>query len=118
MAVRLLPEETDPDGTGRPLRPDLPWLRNLSWTKVHAMQLGFGFAILVYWGLALGAVGAAFGLAVLVAEFVLGEAQEQTDRSLCDHDLGFHDVAQKPWYFLSAAVVVYGVMAAIWGVPY
>ena len=106
-----------PEGDDHPVRPDLPWLRNLTWVKIHSMQLGFGLGLLVYWSQVLGTQGLAFGLAIVVAEFILGEFQENTEYTECDHDLGAHDVREKPWYFTSVAVATYGACLLLVGVP-
>ena len=104
-------------GDGRPLRPDLPWLRNLRWVKLHSMQLGVAMGITVYWGQTLGLSGIAFGLSIVAAELILGEWQEQTERSKVSHDVGAHDVREKPWYFVSSALVTWAAFAVILGVP-
>lgn len=94
--MQLLPETDD-----RPVRPDLPWLRNLSWIKIHALQLGFFAGVVVYWGSALGYPGAVFGLILHMIGFVLGDANVRSG-STCDHNLGAHDIRVKPWYFGTA----------------
>jgi len=104
--IRLLPESVD-----RPIRPDLPWLRNLSWVKIHSLQLGLGFALFAYFAVAWGEVGALIGASVVVIEVVFGKADGAT------HDLGVHDVVEKPWYFLSAFVVTVGVFVVAIGPP-
>ena len=105
-------EDVDP-----PPQPDVFVLRNLTWTKIHSMQIGLGVAILIYWSLALGRTGTAFGLAVMVALAALGLAQERSERTQADHGLGFHDVREKPWYALSAALATYVAMGVLWGWP-
>ena len=108
----ILPETDD-----RPIRPDLPWLRNLSWTKLHAMQIGFGIALIVYLALSMGEEGVALGLLVLAAQAAFGELQEHSD-SLCEHDIGIHDFIEKPWYALSSGVATYVALGILWGWPY
>ena len=105
-----------PETEDRPLRPDLPWARNLSWTKVHAAQLGFGIALIVYWAFAEGESGLALALVVNAGQFVFGEVQERGE-GLCDHDIGAHDLVEKPWYGLSAALGTLLVLVALWGMP-
>lgn len=114
-----LPEEIDPyTGDGRPIRPDLPWLRNLTWTKLHAMQIGLGIAVIAYMGLLLGEGGLVLGLVVVAAEVVLEGRRERSEDSTCDHGLGVHDLIEKPWYGLSAALTTYIVMGLWWGWPH
>lgn len=98
-----LPEDVDKDGDGRPIRPDLPWLRNLSWEKLHAMQIGFGVGLIVFWAQTLGYPGVGFGVAVLVALMAFGVLQRRSSRSNCEHSLGLHDLRHKPWYGITAA---------------
>ena len=115
---RWLPEEVDEQtGDGRPLRPDLPWLRNLRWVKLHALQLGFALGVVVYWGQLLGVEGVVFGLVIVAAEALMGEWQEQHERSHCNHVLGWHDAREKPWYFITAGVLTWALLAAVVGVP-
>ena len=110
--IELLPE-----GEDHPIRPDLPWLRNLTWVKIHAMQLGFGFALTAYLSLLFGFNGAVVGLLVMVGEFILSERERRDPDSMCDHGLGAHDMREKPWYFLSAAFATYVVMVGLFGSP-
>ena len=113
-----LPEEVDPEtGDGFPLRPDLPWFRNLRWVKIHAMQIGFAIGIIVYWGQSLGLDGTAYGIAVLAMKIIMGEFQEHTEITSCQHDIGVHDLIEKPWYGIYAAAFTYVAMSALWGAP-
>ena len=105
----LLPETDD-----HPVRPDLPWLRNLSWVKIHAMQIGIGIAIMIYWGQSIGLEGTAYGIGVLAASAIFGKYQER--RQDCDHALGIHDFVLKPWYGLFTAIACYLAMTYYWGV--
>ena len=105
------------DGIGRPIRLDLPWVRNLSWIKIHSMQLGFAVALVIYFGLTLGYIGTSFGLAVLIIEAAFGEIQENTDITVCEHDIGWHDFREKPWYGISVGMITLLLLSLIWGVP-
>lgn len=106
-----------PASDDSPPRPDLPVLRHLTWTELHAAVLGGSFAFLVYWGMVLGRGGVVFGIAVTVAQLILGERQRKSKRSKCEHRIGAHDLRQEPWYFAAAAVVLWIALAAIGGVP-
>lgn len=112
-----LSEEVHENGEGRPIRPDLPWLRNLSWTKIHAMQLGAAFGIMVFFGQLWGFRGSVFGLAVSVAQFVISDQNVKSKRTSCQKRLGATDIRQKPWYFLSAALFVWAGIALVLGPP-
>lgn len=100
-----------------PPRPDLPVLRHLNWREIHAMQLGGGFGILVYWGQALGQEGVVFSLALIVARIILGERNKRSENNKCEHNLGFHDVRGEPWYFVVTSVLLWAGFSAVAGVP-
>lgn len=109
----ILPESED-----RPTRLDLPWIRNLSWVKVHAMQIGFAVGLIVYWGQLLGMRGIAFGFAVAMAEKAFSLRKQRSSKSCCTHSIGVHDLREKPWYGLSAAIATWLLVAFYFGVPY
>jgi len=106
-----------PETETHPLRPDIPLLRHLTWTELHAAALGGSFAVLVYWGMALGRGGVVFGIAVTVAQLILGEKQRKSKRSKCEHRIGVHDIRKEPWYFAASAVVLWIALAGVGGVP-
>jgi len=110
--VEWLPETDE-----YPPRPDVAILRHLTWTESHAAVLGGSFAFLVYWGMALGRGGVVFGVAVTVAQLILGEGQRKSKRSKCEHRIGVHDLREEPWYFAAAAVVLWIALATMGGVP-
>lgn len=109
LGIRLLPENAD-----RPIRPDLPWLRNLSWVKLHALQIGFGVGLLVFWSQLLGESGVAFGLAIIVAQVALGLRESRSADSPCEHALGVHDLREKPWYGITAAFWTWACAWSLW----
>jgi hypothetical protein len=104
-----------PETDKNPPRPDVPVLRHLTWTESHAALLGASFGLLVFWGMSRGRGGVVFGLAVTVAQLVLGERQRKSKRSKCEHRIGVHDVREEPWYFTSAGVAAW-IVAAVVGV--
>jgi len=98
VVIELLPPrdaEADPWGEQRPIRPDLPVLRNFSYTKLHALQLGGVVGLFLFWTrrAGYGRVMAAF-LTVLVYLLALADPS--------DHRLALVDVQEKPWYFSTA----------------
>ena len=101
----------------RPIRPDLPFLRNWSHTKSHAVQLGIGFGVFAYFAARWGEVGALIGVSVLVIEAIVGKRQQKAESSTCDHTVGFHDVVEKPHYFVTAFLLVVGAFVGITGTP-
>lgn len=99
-----------------PLRPDVPFFRHLTWTELHAALLGAPFGLMVYWSQVLGRSGVAFGLAVTIAQLILGEGQRRSKRSKCEHRIGKHDIEQEPWYFSTAGVAAWIVSTVVGGV--
>jgi hypothetical protein len=103
MCVRWLPATTesgDPFGKARPRRPDIPILRNFSFEKWHSIQLGVLFGLFVAGSLEVGQSGVAVGAVLLVVRAAVGEHND------CEHDIGFHDVREKPHYFGTAFLAV------------
>jgi hypothetical protein len=99
----------------RPVRPNLPWLRNLSWVKLHALQLGVGVGVFVAFAVAFGFPGAVVGVAYMVGDFVFARRRQYNPDSPCNHGIGAHDIKEKPWYFLTslfATQVVYVAVSA------
>lgn len=109
--MKLLPETDD-----RPVRPDLPWLRNLSWTKIHALQIGFFVGLLVCWGVALDQQIAVFAVVLYLVQYAIGGRVVKSDRQ-CDHNLGIHDLRLKPWYFATALFWTVVASSLLFGVP-
>lgn len=115
--IEWLPEEVNIDGSGRPVRPDLPWLRNLSWTKLHAMQIGVALGIIIYWGQLLNYGGVVFGLVIAFIQIILGHRQKKSSRTGCTHSVGFHDVKHKPWYTTYSTLPTWALLTLVFGLP-
>lgn len=116
----LLPEVTadeDPHGIARPTRPNVFILRNFSWLKAHSCQLGVVVGLVIYWAVAIGEMGVALGIAVLVINVAFGEVQCLTHITTANHRLGVHDFMAKPHYGLFSTLATIAVCVAIWGVP-
>lgn len=93
--------DDDPWGEDRPIRPDLPMLRWFSYTKWHALQLGFFVALLLYWtSVTLGQDMITAGIALYFVRYVLGFKEVS-----CNHTIGIHDIREKPWYFVTSLIV-------------
>lgn len=115
--IEWLPEEVNSDGSGHPIRPDLPWLRNLTWTKIHAMQIGAALGIIIYWGQLLNYGGVVFGLVIISIEIVFGIRQKHSHKTKCNHSVGLHDVRNKPWYATYSAVAIWALLVVVFGLP-
>lgn len=98
----------DPDRR-HPPRPDWPVFRHLTFTEVHAMELGLYFGLFIVWSMVLGTQQMAFGLAAVVARKIVSHRRKKGTSTECDHDVGFHDVVDEPHYFGVPVVVVVAV---------
>ena len=92
----------DPNGYARPLRPDIPILRNLSYIKYHALQIGMFGALFVYWSFSLGYTETGFVVAAFLVRTALGIREKKDPDRKCQHNVGLHDIRTKPWYFASS----------------
>lgn len=102
MGIELLPAvepSEDPWGEARPVRPNLPMLRWFSFTKWHAIQLGFFIGAFVYFAWRSGRLGMALTMISMIVKYVLDHRKVKDDGEACDHKAGFHDVVKKPHYF-------------------
>lgn len=111
MGPAWLPADDD-----HPPRPDWPIFRHLTFTELHALELGVGMAILVWWARVLGVQGAVFPLALYVARVILGKRREEGDTTPATHTVGLHDIRQAPPYFVVAAIVTITLLlVGAWG---
>jgi len=111
VRLTILPAVTKEDGPseyGRPVRPDLPILRNFSYTKWHALQLGAAFGSVAAFLYATGLLSALGVLLVVLVYRLLFDHRE-----LVEHGIGFHDAVVKPWYFSTAFVCLFSVLVAV-----
>lgn len=92
-----------------PPRPDLPVFRHLTFTEVHAMELGFYFGAFIVWSMALNMQAIAFGLTVVVIRKLVSHRRKNGSKTQCDHDIGFHDAVDESHYFGAPVVLVVGV---------
>lgn len=106
--VSWLPAEGD-----YPPRPDTPILRHLTFTEIHAVELGFYLGLLVVWALTLNESSAAFALVVSAARKIMSRRRMRDEAEDCDHDVGFHDAVAEPQYFGFPVVVIVGVYYAV-----
>lgn len=95
-----------PGDKTHPPRPNLPVLRHLTFTEIHAMELGLYFAVIVVVAIELGAEGAVVPLAVVVGRKLVSDRRAGGAKTDCDHGLGFHDARAEPQYFGATAVLV------------
>lgn len=105
--------ENDPHGRGydRPPRPNLPWIRYMSYAKIHASMIGVALGILIYFGLLVSMPGLVFAFVISVVSYALGLRQYNSNKSACGHKIGAHDLRRKPWYGFFGTVVTYILLA-------
>lgn len=100
-----------------PIRPDLPVARHLTFTEVHALELGLYIGLLAYFGAQAGETGAVVTLLIGIARFVMSDGRARSDRTESTHRLGFHDVRKEPPYFGAGFLLAFAgaaVGVALW----
>lgn len=107
MPLRWLPEDDS-----HPVRPDLPVFRHLTFTEVHAIELGAYVGVLGFFALGIGAAGEFFTLLVAIVRFTLSDGKAKESGSKMTHRMGFHDVRAEPPYF-GAGVLMAFVLAVL-----
>lgn len=121
MAVRWLPEDDS-----HPVRPDLPVARHLTFTEVHALELGIYVGLLSYFAVELGFGGQVVTLLIAITRFTISDGKAKSGATKSTHRIGFHDVRLEPQYFgagfLGAFAGFFAVMDVWWflrasGVP-
>lgn len=103
------------DSDDHPPRPDLPVIRHLTYTEMHAMELGVAFAAFIFFGLAVGRTADVFAIVLVVARIIISDRRAKGDSTKCQHRLGFHDIRGEPWYFTNATLVTFGILVALYG---
>lgn len=106
MGVRWLPEDD-----AHPIRPDLPVFRHLTFTEVHALELGAYVGLLAYFGIRVGRGGAVFTLVVAITRFTISSGRAKACRRPDAHRLGFHDVRLEPQYFGAGVLLGFAAVA-------
>lgn len=94
-----------PDGD-HPPRLDVPILRHLTFTELHAAELGTYLGFLIVWSMVIGQQFVVLLLVVAAGRKIISRQNRQDPRRSCDHDVGFHDVIAEPAYFGALAVAI------------
>lgn len=129
-ATSFLPFDVLPEDSHHPVRPDLPFLRHLTFAEGHAIEIGIGVGVVLYVAAGIGMLEAAFPIALGVLRIALGlrrrrsrpkaegrTRRERATNTSCDHTLGIHDIQSDPWYFVIAGLVTVAVLSLTFGVP-
>ncbi len=90
-----------------PVRPDVAVFRHLSYTEVHAIELGIYLGLLAFYALGYGYGGEMVTLLVGITRFAISDGKSKTQAKpptatrgrRAIHRLGFHDVREEPQYF-------------------
>lgn len=107
MQLSWLEEDDD-----HPVRPDLPVTRHLTFTEVHALELGAYIGLLAYFGIDIGMEAQIVTLLIGIARFTFSDGKAKASQSKLAHRMGFHDVREEPPYF-GAGVIIAFVLTAI-----
>jgi len=102
-----------PEDDTHPVRPDLPVTRHLTFTEVHALELGIYIGLFAFFALQVGYGETIVTLFVSIIRFTMSDGRAKAGATRANHRIGFHDVRQEPPYFgagvlLALAVAVVG----------
>lgn len=106
MPLSWLEEDAD-----HPVRPDLAVLRHLTYTEVHALELGAYLGLLAYFGIGAGLEGEVVTLLIGIVRFTMSDGRAKASESTMDHRMGFHDVRAEPQYFGAGFLIAFGLIA-------
>ncbi len=112
MPVAWLPEDDT-----HPVRPDLPVTRHLTFTEVHALELGIYIGLFAFFALQLGYGEAIVTLFISIIRFTMSDGKAKAGGTRATHRMGFHDVRQEPPYFgagVLLALVTSVVGSGLW----
>lgn len=107
MSLRWLEEDDK-----HPIRPDLPVFRHLTFTEVHALELGAYLGLLGFFAIGVGLEGEVVTLLIGITRFTLSDGRAKASESTMDHRMGFHDVREEPQYFGAGFLIAFGLIAA------
>lgn len=102
MPLRWLDEDDE-----HPVRPDLPTLRHLTFTEVHAIELGIYIALLAFFAVQTGHTGEIMTLLFGIVRFTMSDGRSKSGASNATHRMGFHDVRAEPQYFGAGFLAAY-----------
>lgn len=105
MPLRWLPEDDD-----HPIRPDLPVVRHLTFTEVHAIELGIYVGLLAFFALQFGYGGEVITLLIAITRFTISDGKAKCGATKSTHRLGFHDVRVEPQYFGAGFLLAFGAV--------
>lgn len=106
MAMRWLPEDET-----HPVRPDVPVFRHLTFTEVHAIELGVYVGLLAFFGLQFGRGGEVVTLLIAITRFTISDGKAKSGATESSHRLGFHDVRLEPQYFGAGVLLGFAVIS-------
>jgi hypothetical protein len=103
MPLRWLAEDEK-----HPVRPDLPVLRHLTFTEVHAIELGVYIGLLAFFAVRIGRTGEIMTLLIGIVRFTMSDGRAKSGATKVTHRIGFHDVRKEPQYFGAGFLFVFG----------
>lgn len=95
-----------PGDADHPPRPALPVLYHLTFTEIHALELGSYLGLFIIWAQSLGSGGMALALVALAARRIISQRRAKGGGTTCKHAVGFHDVIAEPHYFGFAVAII------------
>lgn len=111
--TEIMPLTWLPEDDTHPVRPDVPVARHLTFTEVHALELGIYIGLFAFFALQLGYGEAIVTLFISIIRFTMSDGKAKAGGTRATHRMGFHDVRQEPPYFgagvlMALAVAVVG----------
>ena len=91
-----------------PVRLDLPVFRHLTFTEVHAIELGVYLGLLAFFAVQAGRTGEIMTLLIGIVRFTMSDGRAKSGATKATHRIGFHDVRSEPQYFGAGFLFVYG----------
>lgn len=107
MPLAWLPEDDT-----HPVRPDLPVTRHLTFTEVHALELGIYIGLFAFFAIQIGYGEAVATLFISIIRFTMSDGKAKAGSTRATHRIGFHDVRQEPPYFGAGVLLALAVAIA------
>lgn len=106
-----------PSDADHPVRPDWPVVRHLTFTELHAMELGVAFAVFLYVAVTIEKLAESWPVVLYVGRVLFSERRAKGGTTKCDHPVGIHDITHDPWYFTTTTLVSLGLLVGTVGWP-
>lgn len=108
MALRWLAEDET-----HPARPDIPVFRHMTFTEIHAVELGVYIGLFAFFAIRQGYASQVVILLFGIIRYVMGNGKAKAGATNVTHNVGFHDVRQEPQYFGAGFLVAYALLSVV-----